>query len=78
MKPNESASQERSLSPVSRRLFFKAMGGAVAAGMVAGACGGGGYGDYYDYGGYCNSSCQNYTTYGAYCNYFNYADQPFC
>jgi hypothetical protein len=77
---------DKNLSPIARRAFFKKAGGAAIVGAIAGATllGGGqgcaSYSDYSDYSnssscGYCNGCGRSYYHCdGSYCNYGNYGD----
>ena len=78
---------DKNLSPIARRTFFKKAGGAamLGVGVVAGAAlvgGTQGCASYSDYGdssggscGYCNGCGRSYYHCdGSYCNYGNYGD----
>lgn len=78
-----SEQDKKNLSPIARRAFFKKVGGAAVAGVVAGvginALTGCIYSDYSDSCGYCNGGGRNYYHCdGSYCNYINYCDGTYC
>jgi hypothetical protein len=74
---------DKNLSPIARRTFFKKAGGVamlgvgvvVGATLVGGAQGCATYSDYSDNCGYCDGCGRNYYHCdGSYCNYGNYGD----